>query len=95
MRLVTADDTVIGLAERGQGKRVSRRTVEDKVDFALGFKQSAEQVSGLGGPGIISIRGGMSLIGGLHGLRCFRTDPGVVIAGKLLGEFSRIDGIHS
>ena len=44
MCLVAADYPVIGLAERGQSKRVGGGAVEDKVDIAFAFEEFAKRI---------------------------------------------------
>ena len=94
MRLIGADDTVVGLAERGESERVGGSAVEDEVDFALGLKKLAESVGRFGGPGIVAVGGGVAAIGGLHGLPCFRADSRVVVAAKLLVHVVDFDFGH-
>jgi len=78
-----ADDAVVGLAERRERQRVGGGAVEDEEHLAVDFKEVAEQVGSLGGPGVVAVAGRVAVVGSLGRLPSFGTDPRVVVAREL------------
>ena len=83
VRQLVAEDAVIGLAERGQRKRVGRGAVEDEEHLAVGLEHVADQVGRLGRPGVVAIADFVALVGLGHSGECLRANPGIVVTGKL------------
>ena len=81
---LAADDGVVALAHGGERQRVGRRAVEDEEDLAVGLEGLPEEPAGPLGPGIVAVGGGVAAVGLGHGLPGFGTDPGIVVAGKLV-----------
>ena len=83
VRQFVAENAVVGLAQRRQRKRVGRRAVKDEKHLAVGLEDVANQVGRLVGPGIVSITDFVTLVGLRHGGEGFRTNTGIIVAGKL------------
>lgn len=80
---VRAQNAVVGLAERGEGKGVGGGAVEGEEDFAVGLEEVAEEVGGLLGPLVIAVAALVGGVGLFHGLPGLGADAGVVVAGEL------------
>ena len=84
MRDIRADHAVIRLAQRSQRQRIGRRAVKGEEHFAIDLEKSAKGVRRLGRPGIVAIGRLVALVCLDRRRPCFRTDPGVVVAGEML-----------
>src|ERR1035441_3533976 len=87
MCLVTADYPVVGLAKRGQSKRIGGGAVEDKVDIAFAFEEFAKCIRGSRRPGIVSIRRCVALVGRFACAPCLGADARIIVARELLQQF--------
>ncbi len=84
VRQAVADNAVIGLAKRGQRQGVARGPIEHEENFAVRSEQFPKGVAGFRGPAIRAIGEFVPGVYPLHRFEGFWTDPGIVIAGKLL-----------
>jgi len=60
--LLVAKDAVVGLAKRGQGKRVGRGAVEDEEHLAIRLEHVAHQVAGFCRPGVVAVADFVALV---------------------------------
>src|SRR6185503_6016700 len=89
VREFMAEDAVITLAHRGQGEGVGGGAVKDKEHLAMSLENIPDQIGGLLSPTVLTVTGRMVLVRLGQGRPRFRTDPGVVVAGKMAARRQR------
>ena len=85
-----AKNAMVGLAKGSQGERVGRGPVENEKDFALGFEDLANQVGRIFGPAVVAVAQRVARIGFSQSRPGLRTNPGIIVAGKLAARVDRI-----
>ena len=85
MRSLVAQDGVVRPAHGGQPKGIGGRTGEEEENLAVLIERFADEITGAGCPGIVSIPGSVPAVGLRQGRPSLRAKPGVVVTGELAG----------
>jgi hypothetical protein len=82
VRGARADDRLPGLRQRLQTEHIRASSVEHWKCLGIRSKMVAKALNGACGPGITTVGGGMSLVGGDDRRQHVGMDPGVVVTGE-------------